>query len=317
MGIETIGGEMDKLFRILSIDGGGIRGIFPAQILKRIKDEIGIEFSRELDLIAGTSTGAIIAAGLAVDYPADKIVHLYQMKGAKIFRRNYSDKFNWCNWKMLKNCKYSNLYLKKVLGDVFQDLTLSETNTRLIILSSDISNGNVFVFKSNYDPGFVRDKNIKLAEAVLASCSVPLFFNPIKVNEYLLADGGLWANNPTLVSLVEALGPRLFIKKENIRILSLGTGLAKEYYDPKDIDKNWGFLKWGVGLVSTSMNLQSINVDNIVRFIVGDDKYLRINFCTDSEVHMDDIDIVENLISRADEQFTYSFEKIKRFFKED
>ena len=303
----------DKRFYILSIDGGGIRGVFAAQIIKRIQEELSITFSEKFDIIAGTSTGSIIAASLALDYPIDKIVDLYQSKGRKIFSRNYSEKFNWYNWKGLFKSKYNNRFLKKELSAVFEDITLSGTKTRLIIPASDISNGNVFVLKSNYDPNFVRDKDIKISDAVLASCSAPTFFDPHSVKEYLLADGGLWANNPSLVALTEAMGRRFKIPRNNIRILSIGTGTGKKYYDPKDAGKKWVFKQWGTGLISTIMNLQSVNVENVVRFMLEDEKFLRINFDTDCDVALDDVDSVENLISKADEKFTYSFEKIKSF----
>jgi hypothetical protein len=304
---------MNDLFWILSIEGGGIRGVFAAQILKRIQEELKITFSEKFNIIAGTSTGSIIAAGLAVDYPIDKIVSLYKAKGERIFTRNYTENFNWFNWKGLFQSKYSNHFLKQELFSVFGDKTLSDTKTRLIIPASDISNGNVFVLKSNYDQNFVRDKDTKLFDAVLASCSAPTFFDPHRIKEYLLADGGLWANNPALVALTEAMGRRFKIPRENIRILSIGTGRGKKYYDPKDGNNAWGFRQWGTGLVSTVMNLQSVNVENIVRFMLEDEKFFTVNFDTDCDVALDDVCFVENLIARADERFTYLFEKIKRF----
>jgi hypothetical protein len=308
----------NEIFKILAIDGGGIRGVFPAQILKRIKEELSIEFCQKIQIITGTSTGAIIAAGLAIEYPIEQIVDLYKTEGHKIFHRNYSEFLNKYNWKGLLQSKYNNLYLKEILNNVFKNLTLSETKSKLMIPASDASNGSVFIFKSNYDENFVRDKDIKIADAVLASCSAPTFFNPVKVKEYLLADGGLWANNPSLIALTEAMGRRFKKDKSQIRILSLGTGLGKKYYDPKDDNKDWGFKRWGLGLISTVMNLQSINVDNIVRFILDNDdnRFVRINFDTDCEVALDDVDSVDNLVARADEAFTYNFTRIKNFFCE-
>ena len=303
----------DALFNILAIDGGGIRGIFSAHILKRIQDELKINFSNKFDIIAGTSTGSIIAAALSIDYPIEKIVELYKINGNKIFLSNYSERFNWFNWKGLFQSKYSNVCLKQELSKVFGDKTLSDTKTRLIMPASDISNGNVFVLKSNYESNFVRDKDIMIADAVLASCSAPTFFNPHKVKEYLLADGGLWANNPSLVALTEAMGKRFNILKDNIRILSIGAGTGKKYYNSKDVNKRWGFKQWGIGLISTIMNLQSVNVDNIVRFILGDKNFLRLNFNTDCDIALDDVSSVENLIAKADERFTYYFKEIKIF----
>lgn len=307
---------MDKTFKILAIDGGGIRGVFAAQILKRIREEFNITFCNEFDIITGTSTGSIIAAGLAIDYPIEKIVDLYKTEGLRIFKPNYSNSFNWYNWKAFFKNKYDSGYLKKVLDRIFQQVDFSHVKMKLIIPASDVSNGNVFVFKSNYDPSFVRDKDIRLADAILASCSAPVYFKPSRVKEYLLADGGLWANNPSLVALTEAMSIRFNKNKEDIKILSLGTGLGKKYYDLNDSHKSWGLKRWGTGLINTTMNLQSINVDNIVRFILGhEDHFLRINFETDCETALDDVNAVDSLISRADEKFTYSSKKIEKFFK--
>ncbi len=301
-----------KIFKILTIDGGGIRGIFSAHILKRIQDEIGVIYDEDFEIIAGTSTGAITAASLSVGHPIGDVIKLYKTEGKKIFKKNYSSFLNLLNWKNFVNSKYDNSYLKKVLEGEFGDLTLSDTKTRLLIPASDISNGNVFVFKSNYDPSFVRDKDVKISTAVLSSCAAPSYFKPNKVQEYLLADGGLWSNNPSLVGLTEAMGRRFNVDKDSIRILSIGTGIGKKYYNVTDHEGRWGLKHWGTELVDTIMNLQSINVDNIVRFILSD-KYLRINFETDKGLALDDVGEIDNLISKADEVFTYNFEKIKTF----
>jgi len=241
--------EKKEVFKILSIDGGGIRGIFSAHILKRIQEEIKIEFHEEFDLIAGTSTGSIISAALAINIPISTVEDIYKKNGGEIFRKNPLNM-----WGLFK-CKYKKNRLEAILRSIFKNKTLSETLTRLIIPSTDIANGCVHVFKSNYCNDFVRDKNVELTSAVLSSCSAPVYFNPNKVNEYLLADGGLWANNPALVALSEALGKRLNIKKKNIRILSIGTGIGFKYYDLNDYQKNWGLVRWGKGLIDTIMNL--------------------------------------------------------------
>lgn len=306
----------NKLFYILSIDGGGIRGIFAAHILKRIEEELKIKFSQQFDIITGTSTGSIIAAGLAIDYPIKKIVDLYKSKGKDIFYHNYSEKNNWFNWKVLFQSKYNNQNLKKELFKVFKEKTMSDTKTRLIIPATDISNGNVFVIKSNYDTDFVRDKDIRMTDAILASCSAPTFFNPHFIEKYLLADGGLWANNPSLLALTEAMGKRIKIPKENIKILSIGTGKGREYYNIEDLNKKWGLIKWGPRLVNVIMNLQSVNVDNVVKLLLGEEKYFRINHEAGKGIALDDLSSVENLIAKADEKFNYHFNKIKKFLVE-
>lgn len=96
-----------------------------------------------------------------------------------------------------------------------------------MIPSTDIVNGQVFVFKSNYDKDFTRDPDIKISDAVLSSCCAPVYFNPNKVGNYLLADGGLWANNPVLVGITEALSPRFNKNIDEVKILSFHTRPTK------------------------------------------------------------------------------------------
>ncbi len=304
-------------FYILSIDGGGIRGVFAAHILKRIQEELNIKFYEKFDLIAGTSTGSIIAAALAIDYPIEKIVNLYLDEGQKIFEHNYSSFFNFFNWKGFFKSKYKSRYLKSKLADVFGETTLSQTKTNLLIPATDISNGNVFVFKSNYDKEFVRDINTPISSAVLSSCSAPTYFKPNQLKEYLLADGGLWSNNPSLVALTEAMGRRFNVHKECIRILSIGTGGSKKYYDVADHKRQWGLSQWGLGLLETIMNLQSVNVVNIVNFILEGKGVLRINFEAHEKVSLDDLKSVNSLVSKADEIFTYNFSRINDFLNEE
>lgn len=296
-------------FRILAIDGGGIRGIYPAHILKRIQEEFKVDFSEQFDLIIGTSTGSIIAAALAVDYPIEKVVELYEKEGRRIFQKQ-----PWSFRGVIKS-QYSKEHLQELLEGVFGQRTLSDAKTRLTIPATDISNGGVHVFKSPYLDEFVRDKNVPIVEAVLASCSAPSYFDPQIVGPYLLADGGLWANNPSLVGLTEAVG-KLQGNLNEVRLLSLGTGLGQNYYDPHNAEnRKWGLVQgWeGKKLVDTILNLQSISAQNMAWLILTDDRYLRINFESDGELALDNTDIVSWLKSRADQDFTHNAEKIKNF----
>ena len=297
-----------KKFFILTIDGGGIRGIFPAYILKRIKEELKIDFLSKFQIIAGTSTGSIIAGCIAAGIPIEKIYSLYEEKGNKIFKKR-SLSLNG-----LLQSKYSSEILKDELKKLLGNKKLNEIKNILIIPCTDISNANVYLNKSFYDTNFVRDKNTFVWEAIISSCSAPVYFSPYKLkNKYLLADGGLWANNPSLLALTEALGPRLNIDKKDIYLLSIGTGTGKKYYDLNS--QNWGLIKWGRRIIDTILNLQSINTHNICNFLLPKKNYLRLNFETDTPLSLDKLN--KNLISKADELFTYKITEIKNFLKED
>lgn len=150
-------------------------------------------------MIAGTSTGSIIAAGVADGVPAEDIVEMYKSHGGEIFKKK---KF-FCPGKKLKSMfqpmldsVYDAQYFNKVLTDVFHEKLLGEIVKPLLIPATDIGNGCVHVLKSGYSKEFTRDNKVLVKDAILASCSAPTYFDPHKLGHYLLADGGLWANMP-------------------------------------------------------------------------------------------------------------------------
>ena len=139
-----------------------------------------------------------------------------------------------------------------------------------------------------------------------------MYFDPEKVGDYLLSDGGLWANNPALVGLIEATG-KLRLPIEDIHILSIGTGIGKKYYDPARLKKPWGLLHWNPAkLVLAILNLQSISAQNAVQLMLPPERYLRINFETDGLLPMDKHELILQLKAKADHDFTHNSEKIKK-----
>lgn len=299
-----------KTFKILSIDGGGIRGIYSAFILYRIEEEFNIHLHNYFDLIAGTSTGAIIAAAIACNIPIKEVTQLYQTRSAEIFAKKPC-------WKLTKflskffYSKFDSKNLEKILSEKFGDKTLKEVPRPLILPASNITTGNVYISKSQYDESFVRDKYVKVKDAVLASCLAPTYFNPLKINNHYLCDGGLWANNPSLLAVIDA--KRRFNQQlENIKILSIGTGLYKPEFTPK---KHMGLINgWERGkLVDFILSLQSQATDNYLSLLLNENQKFRINFESPVELPLDDNNSIEKLISKADEFFTYNALKIKEF----
>ncbi len=299
-------------FRILSLDGGGIRGVYSARILQKIQKEFKIDLYKDFDLIAGTSTGAIIASSIAVNIDIDKTILLYKNEGAKIFKKSMIPS----KIKMLYGSLYNPKYLEEQLKDIFKNKKLCEIEKPLLISATDIGNSNVFVFKTVHPKkNLVRDKDILLSDAVLASASAPIFFPPHKVGNFLLSDGGLWCNNPSLVAFSEAVHS-FGRKPEDIRVLSIGTGVEKIKYNIKDNMSKWGFLtNWkGKKLISTILNLQTVSHNNLINFLHRD-KILRLSYQSDKELPLDDVSQINNLLSSADEDFTYNFEDIEKFIK--
>ena len=306
-------GNMKDKFYILAIDGGGYRGVYSAHILKRMEDEFGTGWFKNIDLIAGTSTGAIIAAALACGLTSDKIEDFYRQHGRRIFQKRI-----FCPLGILGS-QYSNEYLKKVLKNIYgESRKMGQIEMPLILPASDIGNGCVHVIKSSYDKEFYRDKNRLVYEAVLASCSAPTYFDPYLMDTYLLSDGGLWANNPAFVAAIDAKR-RLGQTLDSLRILSIGTGESRAFYSQADRWWKkligWGFLtRWGGSkFIDMLLNLQSQTTNNMVELLLEKDQMLRINFKSDEKLKLDDPNEHKNLISLADNDFTHNAQRIKEF----
>ena len=296
---------------------GGIRGIYPAYILQCIEERHGINLLDTFDLIAGTSTGSIIAAGIASGLPASEIVEMYKKHGAKIFQEKKQPFLSKLMPKRFSRGMFDSIYdsqhLKDTLADVFQYKRMREIEKPLIIPCTDISNGGVHVIKSIYSKEFTRDNEVLVKDAVLASCSAPTYFNPHKLDTYLLADGGLWANNPALAAVIDAKR-RLKVKLEDIKILSIGTGHSKTTYGTTVLPK-WGFMNgWkGKEFIDLILSLQSQSAMNYLGLILQPEQIKRIDFNSDIPLSLDDANIMGDLVARADREFTHESAKIKAF----
>ncbi len=298
--------------KILSIDGGGIRGIYPAYILQCIEERLGINLLDTFDLIAGTSTGSIIAAGVATGLPASKIVEMYKKHGAKIFQKKRPCLPNTLSQIFLDSI-YDSKNLDNALTDVFKDTRMSDIKKPLILPCTDISNGGVHVIKSIYSEEFTRDNKVLLKDAVLASCSAPTYFNPHKLGENLLSDGSLWANNPALAAVIDAKR-RLKVKFEDIQVLSIGTGSSKIEYGTNPFRK-WGFMNgWKLGkFIDLVLSLQSQSAMNYLGLMLQPEQIKRIDLDSDIPLSLDDVSQICPLISKADKKFTHESAKINTF----
>ncbi len=308
MGLEN------KVFRILSIDGGGIRGVFPAQILQCIQERLKIDVFDCFDMIAGTSTGSIIAAGVACQKQPSDIVSLYKSHGTDIFSQTISSCWP-AKFKPGAHSIYENNNLKKILCAEFPNINLGDIKKPLIIPATDIGHGGVHVFKSSYSKDFTRDRNVAVAQAILASCSAPTFFDPEKVGNYFLADGGVWANNPALVAVIDAQY-RLGVDVKNIRVLSLGTGESRTTYGTNK-NKNWGLLTgWkGREFINFLLSLQAQSTQNYLKLMLSENQLIRLNFESDNPLPLDDVAVLDDLISLADRKFTHESERLMKFLK--
>ncbi len=215
--------------RILSIDGGGIKGVFPASFLATIEDTIGSNVADYFDLIVGTSTGGIIALGLGLGMSAKEILKFYDDYGPRIFAGDR-------RWGFLKSwfrAKYDPIPLRDALSDVFGERTLGESKKRLVIPSLNMETGEVHIWKTAHHPRLQRDYRCKVIEVAISTAAAPTYFPTyVAASGTPLIDGGMWANNPIAVAVVEAIGI-LGWQRDEIQVLSLGCASPT-------LDINWG-----------------------------------------------------------------------------
>lgn len=297
-------------FHILTLDGGGTRGIYTAQLLAEIEQMFQRRIRSCFDLIVGTSTGAIIAGAAVSDIPMADIVELFETETPHIFRRR------WYRIPLFLS-KYPSEKLAQILAAHLPATPLGEIATPLMITSSEISKSNIHIFRSNYrsrDSEIVStNKEVSLRDAILASCAAPTFFAPKSLDNFLLADGGLWANNPSTMALTEVLSA--FGKgAQEVRMLSIGTGHSVNMYRNR---RGWGFLTgWGgAKLTSYVMTLQSQASANMVQLLLQQN-YLRINAEIDFW-ELDTLTQLDNLKTLAERDFEKNAEGIEAFLRRE
>jgi len=276
---------MSKLTRILSIDGGGIRGILPGQILvtleKKLQQKTGNANTRladHFDMFAGTSTGGILTClYLCPDandparpkFTAKEAVDLYLLKGGDIFKNNLAHKVLSAGG--MADEKYSAKSFEDCLHTYFGSARLSELLKPCFITSYNIFNRSTHFF-TQHDAKEKEGYDYYLREVARATAAAPTYFEPALVHSmsevsYPLVDGGIFANNPAMCAYAEARD--LFysgIKDANpdIFILSIGTGTIKKQYEYKKA-KDWGALGWVAPLIDMMMSGVSETVDYQLR----------------------------------------------------
>lgn len=227
---ESQGGLLPR--RILSIDGGGIKGVYPAAFLATIERAAGIRIADHFDLIAGTSTGGIIALGLGLGLSAEEILGFYRENGPAIFSqpgskgvaRRAVDLFKGStrSARSLLGPAYDSRVLESALVKAFGSRILGESGTRLVIPAFSAGTGSVYVFKTSHHPRLELDWKVPAAQVALATSAAPTYFPAHTMSDGAwLLDGGVWANNPVGMAAVEAVSV-LGWNSADIQILSLG-----------------------------------------------------------------------------------------------
>lgn len=287
-----------------------------AKILEGMSKKLGINIYEDFDLIVGTSTGSIIAAALAAKYDISQLVSNYKSEAPRIFHKKWYRDSLWCS---KYPSQYIECFLRKQLGEA---QLLGNIEKPLIINATNITTSSVHLFKSRYQQyqrsgaDYTRDPDIPLYQAVLASCAAPGYFAPVRINNDLLCDGGLWANNPALVGYIDAI--RNFQQaSENIRILSIGTGMTVTDLPKRSKQPiSWGIATgwWRrIKLVDLAMNCATQMPQNCLDLIMKGN-IMRINPSI-GQCELDDTKTISTLQAIADKEITDQGTKIKNFLQ--
>ena len=265
------GGTDDgKFFRILSLDGGGIRGVFPAAFLARLEEHLEHPIGRYFDLIAGTSTGGIIAIGLGLGLPASDILKLYTEQGPAIFDQQHGAIENWARQKLrgmahLFVSKYSSEPLRVALEGVLGQRKLGESHTRLVIPAWHPVLERVYIYKTAHHLRLESDYKQPAIDAAMATAAAPTFLKPHMTESAVeLVDGGVWCSNPIGVAAIEAIG-MLGWPGQRLKILSIGT-----INEPGRLPRLRGKLPMVTSVTRLFMAGQSHSALGTAKIITGD-----------------------------------------------
>ena len=247
-------------FKILSIDGGGIKGLYSSTILEHLERKYQTSISEHFDMICGTSTGGLIALALSLKISAEEISKIYTEKGKIIFPKR--SRFGGFVRQTLWKGKYDDVALKKVLEDLFGTKTLQQSENLLCIPSYSVTDARPWVFKHDHKEGRMdRDNKALYIDVALATSAAPTYF-PLAEIEYYdhkqFIDGGVWANNPTLCGLIEAFAYFVGNGKpyNSIDVLSISS-LNNTGGKPTGLQRHRAFRQWQDELFETSLTGQS------------------------------------------------------------
>jgi uncharacterized protein len=265
-----------RRFQVLALSGGGYRGLFTARLVAKCESHFNTKCSERFDLIAGTSIGALLAAGLSASIPAETLASVMADYGPKIFRKSLLTPAK----RLLSSAPYQSdkilEVIRKVLGRPISEKSLRDYDFPLIIPTVNYTTGEAHIFRSKGVSGVHAD-DVSIEEAILASAAAPTFFPTRKIGASEYVDGGLIANAPDLVALVDCM-KLMNADLDRVYLFSVGTaarsqGAAVEHRPSASSSISWIARR---GLVQTIMNAQETLAISYARSLLGD-RLLRLD----------------------------------------
>lgn len=295
------------VYRILALDGGGIRGLMTAVILRRLEERVP-GWLAAVDLVAGTSTGGILALGLAQGLTPSVLQTLYYDKCKEVFADSLLD--NILDLGQILGAQYSNTNLAGLIDEVVGNTTLDELEKRVLISSFDLDNSDPEQKKRSWKPKFFHnfpgedsDGHELARNVALYTSAAPTYFPT--VNGYI--DGGVVANNPSMAALAQVFDERCEILDRpvfhEIRLLSIGTGNPLKYLETKgNGNLDWGYLQWVRPMLDILLEGGTGLADYQCAQLLGEQQYRRINPVLDYAIDLDDCDRRDELVHHGEKQ---------------
>jgi len=289
-------------YRILSLDGGGIRGLITVILLQRLGTEPGLKgWLDQVDLVAGTSTGGLLALAIAKGLDLQTIRTLYENKGGEIFDDSWLDDI--VDLGTIIGAEYDNKNLGRDVRNVLKDTTLGELKHSVLVTSFDLDNEDKDPTKRTWKPklfhnirGLDNDDGQLAYKVALYTSAAPTYFP--SVDGYI--DGGVFANNPSMCALAQTQDNRNNNRPSlsDVVLLSLGTGTSLTYIKGKNLD--WGYAQWVKPLISLMLDGVGGIADYQCKQILGN-HYLRIapKFPPGVSIPLDSVKRVPEMITFA------------------
>ena len=346
------------MFRVISIDGGGARTLLSTYIIRELQillkeENIPFEFS-DFDLYAGTSAGSIVASFLSIHKSPQEICELFEEMIPHIFPKERKKMYaNLPRMGALGiprvgavGSKYETKTLNNVLNQAFQTMTFQDVykqyQSRLMIATMDINPVGSRILKTPYVASAEKEQYIYLKDAITVSCAAPTYFDPYiltfnnphassHTREFCGADGGLFLGNPSMAALIEGLQcieekadtkDTNYMNIKNIKVLSIGSLLSGIRYEIRPAF----WWKWGIGtgwkgaqFVDSVMEIQKAHVHNMMKRLVPDNNYLRLECDMAEKIDIDlDVERYQELFRlKAQELVRIQRIKILSFFRDN
>lgn len=286
----------DRRFQVLAIDGGGVRGIFAAALLAGLEEDLERPVGDLFDLVVGTSTGGIIALGLGAGLTPAAILDFYVSEKDRIFA-------NRLGWRTLRHpfaAKYGPQRLQAAVRQVFGEALLGESRLPLVIPSYNLGENDVYLFKTPHHDRLRRDHKVPMWQVAMATTAAPTYFPAFRLlgDHVRLVDGGVWANNPAMVGVTEAVS-MFGCDLKDIRLLSVGTTMNMRTRGTQ-LD-NAGLLRWisSPTVVDVLLDGQSAGAFAQVQHLIGPENARRLNPPAPDELAALDACDARDLIAKA------------------